>query len=260
MNLPSPFQQRLQLIDSGAQPMLCLATDYVADARIEQHAHKKHQLVYAVEGVMVVQTPAGQWVVPPTRAIWMPVGTPHSIRCVGPVHMRSLFVKPGIARSLPNALQVVSISPLLRELIIAAAAMPQPYAAGSRDARVMRLILDELRTLPELPLHLPRPSDARLRTICDQLDREPDDDATLEDWAAKLDITAKTIQRLFAKETGMTFGQWRQQIRLLRALERLATGQKVLDVAMQLGYESPSAFATMFKRQFGRTPSQFFED
>ena len=80
-----------------------------------------------------------------------------------------------------------------------------------------------------------------------------------EDWADKLQITAKTIQRLFAKETGMTFGQWRQQSRLLRALERLATGEKVLDVAIQLGYESPSAFTTMFKRQFGRTPSQFFE-
>jgi len=257
--MTTTFQQRLKAIDSGATPMMCVATDYAADARIEQHAHRKHQLVYAVRGVMVVQTPAGQWVVPPTRAIWMPAGTLHWIRCVGAVHMRSLFVKPGLASSVPTALQVVAISPLLRELIIAAAGIEHPYAASSRDARVMRLILDELRTLPELPLHLPRPSDPRLRAICDRLDREPDHDATLEYWALKLEITAKTIQRLFARETGMTFGQWRQQIRLLRALERLATGEKVLDVAIQLGYESPSAFASMFKRQFGRTPSQFFE-
>jgi len=257
--MTSAFQERLKAIDSGEQPMFCLATDYAADARIEQHAHRKHQLVYAVQGVTVVQTRAGQWVVPPTRAIWMPAGTLHWIRCVGSVQMRSLFVKPGLSRSLPTSLQVVSISPLLRELIIAAAAIAAPYAPRTREARVMRLILDELHTLPELPLHLPRPRDRRLRAICDRLERAPDDDSTLEDWAGKLAITAKTLQRTFARETGMTFGQWRQQVRLLRALELLATGEKVLDVAMQLGYESPSAFATMFKRQFGRTPSQFFE-
>jgi AraC-like DNA-binding protein len=253
------FQQRLRTIDTSALPMMCLATDYVVDALIEPHAHRKHQLVYAVQGVMVVQTHAGHWVVPPTRAIWMPAGTLHWIRCVGKVQMRSLWLKPGVARALPSSLQVVGISPLLRELINAAAEIDRPFVASSREGRVMRLILDELRTLPVLPLHLPQPTDQRLRAICAHLDRRPDDDATLEDWAEKLRITGKTIQRLFAKETGMTFGQWRQQIRLLRALERLATGDKVLDVALQLGYESPSAFTTMFKRQFGRTPSQFFE-
>lgn len=253
------FQQRLKTIDTNPLPMMCMATDYVVDAQIEPHAHRKHQLVYAVQGVMVVQTKAGQWVVPPTRAIWMPAGTLHWIRCVGGVQMRSLWLKPGVARALPSSLQVVGISPLLRELINAAAAIDRPYAASSREGRVMRLILDELRTLPVLPLHLPQPADPRLRAICEHLERRPHDDARLEDWAEKLDITTKTIQRLFAKETGMTFGRWRQQSRLLRALERLATGEKVLDVAMQLGYESPSAFATMFKRQFGRTPTQFFE-
>lgn len=239
--------------------MLCIATDYAADERIERHLHRKHQLVYAVQGVMVVQTQTGQWVVPPTRAIWMPAGTLHWIRCVGAVRMRSLFLKPGIARALPAALQVVGISPLLRELIQAAAAIDRPYAANSREGRLMRLIVDELRTLPVLPLHLPQPVDRRLRTLCEHLSRRPDDDATLDDWAVRLKITSKTIQRLFAKDTGMTFGQWRQQSRLLEALERLALGEKVVDVALQLGYESPSAFASMFKRQFGRTPSQFFE-
>jgi AraC-like DNA-binding protein/quercetin dioxygenase-like cupin family protein len=253
------FEQRLATIDASAASMLCMATDYAPDERIARHAHRKHQLVYAVQGVMVVQGPAGQWVVPPTRAIWMPAGTIHSIRCIGAVHMRSLFVKPGVARALPAGLQVVSISPLLRELIQAAAALERPYPADSRAARIMGLILDELRALPVLPLHLPQPADARLRKICMHLDKHPDDDATLEDWAVRLEIAAKTIQRLFSKQTGMTFGQWRQQIRLLRALERLATGEKVVDVALGLGYESPSAFATMFKRQFGLTPSRFFD-
>ena len=253
------FEERLATVDANVAPMLCMATDYAPDERIARHAHRKHQLVYAVQGVMVVQAPAGQWVVPPTRAIWMPAGTVHSIRCIGAVHMRSLFVQPGFARALPAELQVVSISPLLRELIQAVAAISQPCAANSREGRIQALILDELRTLPVLPLHLPQPADPRIRKICERLNKHPDDDATLEDWAMRLKIAAKTIQRAFDRETGMTFGQWRQQIRLLRALERLATGEKALEVALQLGYESPSAFATMFKRQFGMTPSRFFE-
>jgi AraC-like DNA-binding protein len=144
-------------------------------------------------------------------------------------------------------------------LIKSAAAFERPYPPKSREARLMRLIVDELRTLPVLPLHLPQPADRRLREICEHLQRNPDDNATLEDWTERLAVTTKTIQRLFAKETGMTFGQWRQQSRLLCALERLAMGDKVVDIALQLGYESPSAFATMFKRHFGRTPTQFFD-
>jgi AraC-like DNA-binding protein len=109
-----------------------------------------------------------------------------------------------------------------------------------------------------LPLHLPLPAEPRLRRVCDALLRRPADGATLQHWAERLQVDAKTVQRLFARETGMTFGQWRQQARLLRALELLATGEKVVDVALALGYDNPGAFATMFKRQFGQTPSAFF--
>jgi AraC-like DNA-binding protein len=109
-----------------------------------------------------------------------------------------------------------------------------------------------------LPLHLQMPSDSRLLQICERLQQHLNDSSTMADWAQRLAVDVKTIQRLFVKETGMTFGQWRQQARLLRALELLATGEKVIDVALALGYESPGAFATMFRKQFGQTPSQFF--
>jgi AraC-like DNA-binding protein len=207
---------------------------------------------------MVVSADAGHWVVPPTRGIWMPAGMKHAIHCIGAVQMRSIYVRPGAAPKLPQESCAVAISPLLRELIKSAVEVRQPYASGSRDGRLMRLMLDELRTLPVLPLHLPIPTDPRLRQICERLQRRLDDDATLGDWALHLGVDVKTIQRLFASQTGMTFGQWRQQARLLRALELLAQGEKVLDIALALGYESPSAFATMFKRQFGQTPSHFF--
>lgn len=252
------LEQIREEIERNTLAVSCRATDYSAGWQIPSHAHTKHQLIYAVHGVMVVNADAGQWVVPPTRGIWMPAGTNHAIRCIGVVHMRSLFVRPDVATHLSRESQAVGISPLLRELIQAAAAISDPYPDNSRAGRLMGLILDELRALPVLPLHLPQPADPRLRLICGQLQQHPDDPSTLESRAADLKVNVKTIQRLFAKETGMTFGQWRQQARLLNALERLATGEKIVDTALALGYDSPSAFATMFKRQFGQTPSQFF--
>ncbi len=244
--------------DVDALPVITKATDYPAGHVIELHHHARGQLVYAEHGVMMVAGDGGQWIVPPTRAIWMPPGVSHRVRCIGVVHMRSIYVQPDAAARLPRVAQAVGVSGLLAELIRAAVKVPLPYALDSRDGRVMRLLLDELHALPVLPLHLPQPADERLRRICTQIARRPDDVSTLADWAATLAIDVKTIQRLFARETGMTFGQWRQQARLLHGLERLAIGDKVVDVALALGYDSPSAFAAMFKRQFGETPSAFF--
>jgi AraC-like DNA-binding protein/quercetin dioxygenase-like cupin family protein len=257
---PKPLPQVLKEIDAASSPVTGRATDYPNGSSIEPHAHAKHQLIYAVRGVMVVQAQAGRWVVPPTRGIWMVAGMTHEIRCLGEVHMRSLVVTPDAAPRLLEVTQAVGISPLLRELIRAAMQVRQPYVPASRDGRVMRLILDELRALPVLPLHLQMPSDPRLLQICDTLRQRLGDPSTMADWARRLTVDVKTIQRLFVKETGMTFGQWRQQARLLRALELLATGRKVIDVALALGYESPSAFATMFRKQFDQTPSQFFAE
>lgn len=257
---PEALAMMLQAIDASPWPVSGKATDYPGGWHIAPHAHAKHQLIYAVRGEMVVQTRDGRWVVPPTRAIWMVAGMVHEIRCIGEVHMRSLMVAPDAAPELPGRTQVVGISPLLRELILAAIALRQPYAPGTRDERVMRLILDELRVLPVLPLHLPMPSDPRVLGICDALLLQLDDCSTMADWARRLAVDVKTIGRLFVKETGMTFGQWRQQARLLRALELLAGGGKVIDVALALGYDSPSAFASMFRKQFGHAPSQFFGD
>ena len=253
-----PLPQVLVEVDRELAAVSCRATDYPAGWDVDAHAHAKHQLVHAVEGVMVVQAEAGQWVVPPTRGIWMPAGMKHAIRCISAVQMRSIYVRPEAAPHLPDESRAVAISPLLRELIKGAVDVLQPYTPNSRDGRLMRLLLDELRTLPVLPLHLPMPTDPRLGMICARLQQHLDDDSTLSDWAAHLQVDVKTIQRLFASQTGMTFGQWRQQARLLRALELLAQRKKVIDIALTLGYESPSAFATMFKRQFGQTPSQFF--
>jgi AraC-like DNA-binding protein len=260
----SPTRQYLDAIDRATSDVSCKPNDYPANTFIERHRHNKHQLVYAVQGVLCVHSDHGQWIVPPNRAIWMPAGVDHWIRCIGTALMRSVYLHPRAAASLGVPAQgfdeprAVAVTPLLRELIVAAMKVPQPYLRDSRDGRLMALLVDELQALPTLPLHLPQPRDVRLRAICNALREQPDSPDTLADWAGRLGADVKTIQRLFSKETGMTFGQWRQQTRLLGALERLAQGHKVVDVALESGYDSPSAFATMFKRQFGQTPSKFF--
>lgn len=244
--------------DRSPMPVTAMAADYLPGHVTKAHQHPHAQLVHAVHGVMVVSTAQGQWIVPPTRGMWMPADTVHWIRMVGRVQMRTAYIRPDASDRLPTQCTVLGISPLLRELILAAIDIPLPYGPDSRDGRLMRLLLDEVLLVPTLPLHLPHPADADLREICEEIVTTPDSTSTLADWGARLGLDPKTIQRRFARETGMTFGQWRQQARLLAALEKLAAGAKILDVALDLGYDSPSAFATMFKRQFGVPPSAFF--
>lgn len=254
----TPLAESLRQVEGDASPVSYRATDYPYGWEVKPHMHTKHQFIHAIHGVMSVRAPAGHWVVPPSRGLWMPAGVVHSIRCIGDVHMRSLFVREDATPKLLTQCSAVGISPLLRELIHAAAEVVHPWIPNSRDGRLMRLLLDELRALPVLPLHLPMPSDPRALRICEGLQRQLDDASTLAAWAERIGVDVKTIQRLFAAQTGMTFGRWRQQARLLRALELLASGEKIIDIALELGYDSPGAFATMFRKQFGQAPSQFF--
>lgn len=244
--------------DRTRWPVMAKATDYANGHDTGVHSHPHAQLSHALQGVMVVSTTQGLWVVPPTRALWMPPEVPHRLRTIGTVKMRMAFVRPDVAQDLPQRCSVIGVSALLRELILAAIAITPPYDDDSRNGRLMRLLLDEMRQVPTLPLHLPTPADPRLREIADAITREPHERTTAVQWAARLRIDPKTLHRMFVREVGMTFGEWRQQAKLLAALEMLAAGVKVLDVALELGYASPSAFATMFKRQFGVAPSSFF--
>jgi AraC-like DNA-binding protein len=207
---------------------------------------------------MIVRSAAGIWVIPPNRAAWLVAGLDHEVGMRGDVKIRTVFVDPRAASHLPQASCVLAVSPLLRELIVAAMRVPLDYEPETRDERLLRLLLDELREERVLPLHLPMPRDARLRTVCEALVARPHDVSTAEHWAGQIKVTVKTLHRLFAKETGLTFGQWRQQARLLFALERLARGDRVIDVALDSGYASQSAFAAMFRKHFGMPPSAFY--
>jgi len=154
---------------------------------------------------------------------------------------------------------VVTVPPLLRALILEAVEMPKLYDEAGADGRLMAVILDCLRKLKPTPLYLPIPADARLRRITDVVAADPADRTPLAAWAKRAGASARTLARLFVKETGLTFGAWRQQARLLKALEWLAEGRPVTAVALDLGYLSPSAFIAMFRRALRVSPGRYFK-
>ncbi len=239
-------------------PVAAMAADYPHGAFIATHRHRRAQLLYAIEGVMLIEAQAGRWVVPPTRAVWLDAGLEHTVRMSGNVRMRTVFVESGAVDGLPQGSCVVDVPPLLRELILAAVDVPLDYAAGSRHDWLMRLLLAELAVIPRLPLYLPWPGDARLRRLCDAIVAAPESPHEVAQWAGELGMAERTLHRAFQRETGMTLGRWRQHARLFLALERLAHGEKIVNVALDHGYASQSAFAAMFRRHFGVAPSAFY--
>ena len=240
------------------RPVVVRASEYPAGYSSTNHWHARAQLVYACAGVVKVTAQQGAWVVPQHRGVWIPALTEHQIESAGPFSMRSLYVRKDAVAGLPTACGVVGVSPLLRELIMAAADTPQAYDIASRDGRIMELILDEERSLPVVPLHLPEPTDSRLRQVTAAIRENPADTRTLEDWGRYAGASPRTLARLFPAETGMTFRNWQRQARLLDGLMRLAGGEPVTSVALEVGYENPSAFISMFRRTLGVTPGRYF--
>ena len=246
----------LDRLEELPRPIVAFARDLGPGAQIARHRHRRAQLVYAQSGVLTVTADEGIWVIPPQRAVWMPGGMAHSIRASGPVAMRSLYVQtsPG----LNHQCRVVNVSPLLRELIRRAFDLPTLYDLDGPEGRLMDVLLDQLAQLPTAELHLPAPTDPPLRRITATLTRNPADRRDLSQWARLAGASSRTLSRLFARETGMTFGAWRQQARLLKALEWLAQDMPVTTIALDLGYDSPSAFIAMFRRTLGVSPSRYF--
>ena len=241
-----------------ARPLVGYAADFPAGHQIRRHRHAAAQLIYASRGVMTVTTAAGRWVVPPQRAVWVPPLVPHAIRMTGAVHMRTLYLDPGALADPPRACTVVHVSPLLRELILRAVGFAQPYPRDGREARLAAVLIDELATAHAAPLHLPMPRDRRALIVADHLVAHPGDTRALAAWSREAGASARTLARLFDRETGLGFARWRQQARLLRGLELLAAGEPVTAVALELGYEGPSAFIAMFRASLGATPGRYF--
>ena len=243
------------------QTIVTFARDLAQGESLPLHHHRRAQLVYASSGVMTVSTRVAAYVVPPQRAVWMPGGVDHRIDARSDVAMRTLYFDPEIdldvTARLPTDVCVLRVSPLLRELILAAVSEGPYCPADSPQSRLMAVIIDQLCTSSVSTLALPMPTEPRLLRLAEMLIANPADARSLEEWAREVGTSKRTLGRLFTAQTGMSFRAWRQQRRLLRALELLATGENVTVVALELGYENASAFIAMFRRSFGTTPKRY---
>lgn len=235
-----------------------VASDSPAGMAYPPHSHRQGQLIHAISGVMIVHADAGSWVVPTGRAVWVPGGTQHEIRSAGDVQMRTVFVGPEVRPSLPAECRVIEVGTLLRELIVTACDLPADYDLSHRAGRVLALILDEIEIAPSLSLHVPMPRHPALVALCTRLINDPSSAVTLQAWARDAHMNERTLARAFKRETGMTHGAWCRHARLLLSLPRLAAGTPILELALEHGYDSPSAFAAMFRKALGVAPSEYF--
>lgn len=220
----------------------------------EQHSHPWHQLSYAISGVLGVQTVQGSYVAPPTYAVWIPRDTEHQVFNQGHTEMRSLYLQ--IDGALPPQCTVIEVSPLLRELICKVCELPVEYEMGGPAGRLISVLLDELAAARPAAFTLPLPQDRRLLGIHAALQENPADNRTLAAWAATAGGSERTLARLFQKETGLNFGDWRRRLRLLLSLAALEAGGSVTAVAVAHGYDSTSAFIAAFRELFGMTPGE----
>lgn len=234
-----------------------LAEDYPADFLIPAHSHHRDQLVHATRGVMTVTAAGSTWVVPPRRAVWIPAGVLHDIATSGAVELRTLYVRPGLARHVGDACVVVHVSALLEELILEACRIGDLRATAARERHLIDVIVDQLRTIRMVPLQLPNPREARALKVARAILAYPEP-GPLEELCRYAGASRRTVERVFRAEVGMGLGRWRQQARLMHGMRLLAEGAKVSHAALEAGYATPSAFIAMFRKALGMTPTECF--
>nr|WP_277880056.1 helix-turn-helix transcriptional regulator [Stenotrophomonas maltophilia] len=227
------------------------------DAEIPVHEHRKGQLILALHGAVTCEVANALWIVPPQCGVWIPGGMPHSNRATANARLCYLFVEPGVV-DLPAQCVTLAISPMLREMILHLADAPLDYPHGSHTDRLARVLLDELVQMPAEHLSLLVSHHPKVRALAAALSADPADRSTISQWAVRLALGERTLSRLIERETGLSFGRWRQQLHLLIAIRELAAGAPVQRVSETLGYESVTAFITMFKKALGLSPARYF--
>jgi len=248
-----PFQ------DDVPRPVVARGADYPDGRVVAAHNHRRGQLLCGSAGLVQVVTADGTWMMPPERGMWIPPGLVHEVTMIGPVKMQNLYFAPDAAEGMPAHIEVVALSPLMRALIEEALALPREYDLQGRDGTLMRLLEEEVRRLPTLPLSLPFPAHEALARLCRAFALGPTPHSSIDEWSRALNLSRRTFTRLFRRETGLTFVAWRQQACLLAALPRLAAGETVTSVAVDLGYDNPAAFSTMFRKTLGVSPRDYLE-
>jgi AraC-like DNA-binding protein len=249
-------RRRLRPFEQAPRPLVGYAIDYEVGYETGWHQHPRAQLLHAVEGVLRVATEAAQFVLPPGTGLWMPARTLHMTRMPAGLRMRALFLRADAARAGPGAVMVVAVSPLLRELILAACEEPVAWDERGPASHIAALALHEIGRAATRPLQVPACRDPRLRRVAEALLADPADPRGLGAHAEAAGASERTLARLFRRETGMTFQQWRRQVRLTEGLARLAQGETPPRAAAAVGYASSPAFGAAYRAAFGTTPGR----
>lgn len=247
----------LGITESFELPVTGVTVRYPQGHIVPMHRHDSGHLIYADRGLLRVEAETGQWLVPPTSAVWLRPGIRHQLVVPIDLQARGIFIREDICARLPAADCVMQVSGLVRELIIALANSENRTEYSRRTNLQGELLVEELHNPPPLPFHLPWPQNRQMQEVCQALMSDPGQIATADDWADNLAISGKTFHRRFLKSTGMTFGKWRQQLRLMSSLPLLMQGKPITQIALTCGYDSHSAYTTAFKKQFGKAPTAF---
>jgi AraC-like DNA-binding protein len=258
---PVPFDDSANRAPSPARPVRSRARSLAMDAHIEPHSHPWAQFTYCASGLMQVTVVQGDrqttFIVPSTRAVWIPPQTQHHVVVLEAAELRTMDMDPSITPPGWTDCRVLVVSKLLRELVHAL----EDSQPGPRDDAIMALTADEVQRATTQALGVPMPhpehGDKRLRALCEAVLRDPAARPLLRDWVAEVGASERTVARLFRDQLGTNFQQWRQQAILAHALPLLARGQFISQVAAASGYASDSAFSAMFKLAMGKAPSHF---
>jgi AraC-like DNA-binding protein len=242
-------------VDDRSAPVIAVRVDVIGTkAEVPDHRHRKGQLIFALGGGVTCRVPNGLWMVPPHCAVWVPGNMRHSNLATENALLFFVYIEPDVV-DLPDRCCTLSISPLLREVIVELSDQ-----IADDEARVALLASVLLRELPHMPvqqLHLPLSPEPRLKKIAAALAKDPSDRRTLAEWAHRVALSESSLARLVVRETGLSFGRWRQQLHLIVALRELTSGASVQQVSADLGYESVAAFITMFKKALGKPPAKY---
>jgi AraC-like DNA-binding protein len=241
-------------MEQSSHPLLCLKIQRPSERDLPPHAHTRGQLFSLRSGLVIVQVESGTWVLPPHCCGWIPPGQRHAVRSSGPVLGWCVFVAADLCAQLPQKPCVLDRSELLEALIDRFSSWDATEPLKPTDRRLLKVFQDEIAAAIVQPLHLPLPSDNRLTRVLNALASDLSSSRTIADWARWSGMSKRSLTRSFRKETGMSFAGWRQQARLLAALEKLSEGESVTNVALAVGYNSISAFIDVFRRAFGITP------
>ncbi|MEH0874894.1 helix-turn-helix transcriptional regulator [Pectobacterium cacticida] len=223
----------------------------------QNHRHRKAQLLYSVLGAIHCKTENGVWIVPPQCAVWIPGKTLHAVSGVGNAKCYCFYIQPEGISDLPTDCCTLSVSPLLRELLLKAVQFPSTYTLGGAQERLILTLIDEIVCAPKEELSFPLPKDPRLQQLAATLLSMPSDKTSKSEWAQRIGMSERNMSRRLMNEVGLSFGDWRRQLHIILSLQWLMNGSSVKNVALRLGYESASSFITMFRKAVGESPARY---